>query len=61
MAERARPQKELLKAIREYTLDFFDFSVRAGEGRLLSRASPAIRYGTTPPFLQLEILPPLPR
>ena len=59
VAERARSQEELLKAIREYTRDFFDLSVRGREGRLLSRATPAIPYGTTPPFIQLEILPPL--
>jgi predicted dienelactone hydrolase len=59
-AERARSQEELLKAIREYTLEFFDLSVRGGEGRLLSRATPGIPYGTTPPFIQLEILSPLP-
>ena len=58
-AERARSQLELLKAIREYTRDFFDVSVRGREGRLLSRATPAIPYGTTPPFIQLEMLPPL--
>jgi pimeloyl-ACP methyl ester carboxylesterase len=56
--ERARSQEELLEAIREYTRDFFDLSVRGGEGRLLSRATAAIRYGATPPLIQLEILPP---
>jgi predicted dienelactone hydrolase len=59
-SERARSQEELLKAIREYTLEFFDLAVRGGEGRLLSRATPTIPYGTTPPFIQLEILSPLP-
>lgn len=61
VAQRARPQQELLKAIREYTRDFFDLTVRGGEGRLLSRATPATSYGTAPPFIQVEILPPLPR
>jgi predicted dienelactone hydrolase len=59
-AERARSQEELLKAIREYTRAFFDLSVRGGEDRLSSRATPAIPYGTTPPFIQLEILRPSP-
>jgi len=59
-AERARSQAELLNAIREYTRDFFDWSVRGGEGRLVSRATLPIPYGTTPPFIQVEILPPLP-
>jgi pimeloyl-ACP methyl ester carboxylesterase len=59
VAERARSQEALLKAIREYTRAFFDFSVRGGEDRLLSRGTPAIPFGTTPPFIQLEILPPL--
>lgn len=59
VADRARSQEELLRAIREYTRDFFDLSIRGGEGRLLSRSTPAIPYGTTPPFIQLEILPPL--
>ncbi|MFL5504711.1 MAG: alpha/beta hydrolase family protein [Gemmatimonadaceae bacterium] len=58
-AERARSQEDLLKAIREYTRAFFDFSVRGAESRLLSGATPTIPYGTTPPFIQLEILPPL--
>lgn len=58
-AERARSQEELLKAIREYTRAFFDLSVRGGKGGLLSRGTPAIPYGTTPPFIQLEILLPL--
>jgi predicted dienelactone hydrolase len=57
--ERARSQEELLKAIREYTRAFFDLSVRGGEARLLSRGTPVISYGSTPPFIQLEILPPL--
>jgi hypothetical protein len=60
VADRARSQEELLKAIREYTRDFFDLSVRGGKDRLSLRATPAIPYGTTPPFIQLEILPPFP-
>ena len=59
VAERARPQEELLRAIREYTRAFFDLSVRGGESKFLSRGAPAIPYGTTPPFIQLEVLPPL--
>lgn len=56
-ADRARSQVELLKAIREHTRAFFDLSVRGSEARLLSRGTSAIPYGTTPPFIQLEILP----
>jgi hypothetical protein len=56
--ERARSQEELLKVIREYTRDFFDLSVRRGADRLTSRSTSAIPYGITPPFIQLEILPP---
>jgi len=58
VADRARPQSELLNAVREYTRDFFDLSVRGGQGRLVSRATPPIPYHATPPFIQLEILPP---
>ena len=58
-AERPHSQDELLKTIREYTRAFFDLSVRGGEARLLSRGTPAIAYGVTPPFVQLEILPPI--
>jgi len=57
--ERARPQDEILKAVRDYTRAFFDLSVRGGENRLSPRVTPAIPYGTTPPFIQLEIVPPL--
>ena len=60
-AERARSQSELLKVIREYTRAFFDLTLRGDKGRLLSSATPAVPYGTTPPLNQLEILPPLSR
>ena len=56
--ERPRSHEELLKAIREYTRAFFDLTLRGGDGRLLSRSTPQIPYGTTPPFIQLEIVPP---
>jgi dienelactone hydrolase len=61
VAERARPQEELLSAIRSYTLDFFDARLRAGKGELLSRPTPATPFGATPPFIQLEVLAPLRR
>ena len=58
VAPRARPQMELLNAIREYTREFFDVSVRGRERRLLARATPAVPYGEIPPFIQVEVLPP---
>jgi hypothetical protein len=61
VAERARPQEELLKAIRAYTLDFFNMCVRGSESRLLAHATPVIPFGAIPPFIQLDILRPAPR
>jgi hypothetical protein len=58
VAERARSQGELLEAIRAYTRAFFDLTIRGREDRLLSRGTPAIPYGVTPPLVQLEILSP---